>query len=103
VIQLQIEKGNTVRIEIEFLDFDNNPAEPTNITFKIYDIKYVELSSNDLTSDNKASNSNGDIIPGKYFIDHVFVTIGSFYIEFLGYINGKPTVKREKVNVVFND
>lgn len=98
---IQIEQGNTLRIEIEFRDFDNNPVNPQDIVFKIYDLKYVELSSNHLSENNHVRDSNGDAIPGKYYIDHVFDKQGTFYIEFLGYIDGKPTLKREKVAVVF--
>jgi hypothetical protein len=99
----QVEKGNTIKIEIEFLDFDGSPVEPDNIVFKVYDAKFLELSSNLLEPNNKVRDSNGLDVPGQYYIDHVFNQTGSFYIEFLGYIDSKPTLKREKVTVVFNE
>lgn len=98
---LQIEQGNTLRIEIEFMDFDGQPVDPDNIVFKIYDLKYIELSSNPLSDNNKVRNSNGDFLSGKYYIDYVFDKSGTYYIEFLGYVDGKPTLKREKIAVVF--
>lgn len=98
MIKLYIEKGNTLRIEVEFYDFDNQPVEPINVNFKVYDVRYNELSCNPLTVNNKIRDSIG-----KYFIDHVFEQTGTYFIEFIGYVNDKPTLKRDKIVVVFDE
>jgi hypothetical protein len=102
VINVRFEKGNTVRLEVEFLGFEDVPVDPDNITFKVYDIKYTELQSNELNESNKIRDADGNPIIGRFYYDYIPQQIGGFYIEFLGYIDNKPTLKRERIDVIFD-
>lgn len=89
-------KGDTVRLEVEFKDFDGNSVEPTDVTLNIYDDDGVALQSIPLTSDNRT-----DV--GEYYYDFMIPYNVSDYIiyEFSGVHRSRPILARDKVHVDF--
>lgn len=89
-------KGDTVRLEVEFKDFDGLKVEPTDVTLAIYNEDGVALQSIQLTSDNRT-----DI--GQYFFDYTIpYTVSDFIVyEFSGVHRSRPILARDKVHVDF--
>lgn len=89
-------KGDTVRLEVRFMDFDGISVEPEDVTLNIYNEDNVALESILLTSDNRT-----DI--GEYYYDYVIPYAMNDYIiyEFSGIHRGRPILSRDKIHVDF--
>lgn len=89
-------KGDTVRLEVSFMDFDGVSVEPNEVTLNIYNEDNVALESISLTSDNRTGI-------GEYYYDYTIpYTVADFVIyEFSGNHRGRPILARDKVHVDF--
>lgn len=89
-------KGDTVRLEVKFMDFDGMSVEPTEVTLSVYNEDNVALESIPLTSDNRTGI-------GEYYIDFTIPYATSDYIiyEFSGNHRGRTILARDKVHVDF--
>jgi hypothetical protein len=97
---LAYQSGNTVRIEAEFKNFTGAYIDPTVVKFIIYDQTYVKMSETALTVGNRQET-------GKWFYDFTLPVMSSgskkgiLYCEWYGEIDGKPSIKRETLEVSF--
>jgi hypothetical protein len=97
---MRYQSGNTIRCEVEFTNFAGEFTDPTTVKFITYDQAYKKLTEVTLTSGNKSE-------VGKWFYDLTVPTMdskskeGVIFYEWYGDINGKPTVKRESLEVCF--
>ena len=97
---MKYQSGNTIRCEVEFTDFAGQYTDPTVVKFITYDQTYTKLNEVILTSGNKTS-------VGKWFYDYTLPSIttssksGTIYYEWMGEINGKPSVKRDALVISF--
>lgn len=89
-------KGDTVRLEVEFMDFNSVRVEPNEVILSIYNEDNVAIESIPLTSDNRTNI-------GEYFYDYIIPYVISDYIiyEFSGNHRGRPILARDKVHVDF--
>lgn len=89
-------KGDTIRLEVEFKDFDSVRVEPTDVTLAIYNDDGVALQSIQLTSENRT-----DV--GQYYFDYTIPYSVSDYIiyEFSGVHRNRPILARDRVSVDF--
>ena len=89
-------KGDTVRLEVKFMDFDGNIVEPSNVTLSMYDNSNTAIQSILLTADNRTGI-------GSYYYDYVIpFAIEEFFIyEFRGLHRERPILARDKIHVEF--
>lgn len=89
-------KGDTIRLEVLFRDFDGKAISPTNVTLSIYDEYNVAIQSFPLSDDDSVSE-------GRFFYDYTIpYDVNNFIIyEFYGIKNGKPFISRDKIHVDF--
>lgn len=88
--------GDTVRLEVQFMDFDGNKVEPTDVTLNIYIGDNVALQSISLSSDNRTS-------VGAYYYDYVIpYTVNDYIVyEYTGLHRDRPILARDKIHVDF--
>ena len=98
--RMTIERGNTVRFVTKFTGFDGLPTEPDTALFKIYDRKFNELLSAEMT---KAQPTEDDPKVGVYYYYYTPDADGEYTVEMYGIVDNNPVVTRRKVNVVFDD
>ena len=101
MLTVRLFKGNSIRFNIEYRDLNNNPSVPTTPLFKIYDSRYIEISSEDVNTSNILLDDIGDPIPGGYYMEYTFENNSMFVVEFSGVFETKITLTRVKVKVVF--
>lgn len=89
-------KGDTVRLEVKFMDYDGFSVEPTDVLLNIYDDSNVAIQSIPLTNDNRTN-------VGEYNYDYAIpYGVNDFIIyEFAGNHKGRPILAREKIHVDF--
>lgn len=89
-------KGDTVRLECNFMDFDGVSVEPEDVVLNIYNEDNVALESISLTSDNRTGI-------GEYYYDYVIpYTVNDYVVyEFSGNHRGRPILARDKIHVEF--
>lgn len=89
-------KGDTVRLECNFMDFNNTPVEPIDVMLNIYNENNIAIQSIPLTNDNR-------IGIGKYYYDYIIpYSVRDFIIyEFSGIHRGRPILARDKIHVDF--
>ena len=89
-------KGDTVRLEVEFLDIDGLKIEPYGVSLNVYDRKGVAIQSTSLGEENRTGL-------GEYYYDLVIPYTVEDYItyEFVGDYHGNPVLAREKIHVEF--
>lgn len=88
--------GDTVRLEVQFMDFDGIKVEATGVTLNIYDENNVALQSISLSSANRQGI-------GEYYYDYEIPYTVSDYIvyEFAGTHRERTILARDKVKVDF--
>jgi hypothetical protein len=90
-----VTKDNTERCFVDWYNWAEQLADPTGITFTVYDKLFNQLYTVNLNlADSKLET-------GKYFYDYIFSTVGIYYVEWLAMLEGTPSVVREQVNVQF--
>lgn len=82
---------DTIRLVVQFRDFDGRSVSPQNVKLTIYDDKQQLLET---ISTNIEINNN------TYFYDYV-VPEHDFIYEFSGAHKGKPILARQSVNTKF--
>lgn len=89
-------KGDTVRLEVIFKDFDGMSVEPNDVTLTIYDGDNMAIQSIPLTNENRVNI-------GEYYYDYVIpYGVEEFIIyEFNGYHKERPILARDKIHVDF--
>lgn len=89
-------KGDTVRLEVEFLDTDGYRIEPDEVQLNIYDRRGVAIQSTSLGDSNRVGE-------GEYYYDLVIPYTVEDYItyEFIGTHKNNPVLAREKIHVEF--
>ena len=85
-------QNGTVRLRAEFKDFDNLPVTPENVVLKVYDGRKVQIGS-----DIPVSPIGEGIFEYDYVLEEP--TYGAIYYEFIGTVDGKPILGREKLCV----
>ena len=85
--------GDTVKLHVEFNDFDGNLIDPTQITLKIYDINQTLISGP--TEINATDKISTGIYEHNYIIPDQQTTI---YYEFTGNPSGLQAVARGVIN-----
>jgi hypothetical protein len=85
--QFIVQRGNTVRLTAIFKDWDEEFIDPAIVKVIVYDRRWQKVFELELLSDNRV-----DI--GSYFLDYVPEQTGTFYIEWQGRIESKPSLHR---------
>ncbi len=83
--------NDTVRLIVEFKDFNGNTIVPENVSLKIYDTKQNLIET---VTDNIVHDST------KYYYDYT-ATDSDFIFEFSGFYNNKTVLSRQLVTVKF--
>lgn len=84
--------NDTIRLVVEFKDFNGRTINPDNVTLKIYDKKKNLI-------EEITENIKHDGI--KYYYDYT-ATDSDFIFEFSGFYNDKIVLSRQLVKVQFN-
>lgn len=89
-------KGDTVRLEVKFLDFNGISVDPTDVFLNIYNEDNVAIQSIPLDGDNRVGI-------GEYYYDYVIpYNVNEFIIyEFSGIHKNRPILARDKIHVEF--
>lgn len=88
-------QGDTVRLGVEFRDFDGYLVDPSSITLKIYSVKKEILLSISITASDKVST-------GIYEYDYVLPFGHSkLYYEWGSVIGTNPAIERGTIDVEF--
>lgn len=85
--------GDTVRLIVEFYDFDGDLVDPTNIIITIENRQREVLIEIPLDDGSKVLNSAGLPQTGKYYYDYTTTEVGLLYYYFKGTINGTVGLK----------
>ncbi|MFP3356757.1 hypothetical protein R0K17_05290 [Planococcus sp. SIMBA_143] len=85
-------KGDTVRLCVQFRDFNGNAINPEQVKLTIYD--------NDELFTEVITEGIIDLSQGNYFYD--YTADSDFVFEFSGIYFGKPVIARQEVQVKFN-
>lgn len=85
--------GDTIKLQVEFYDWDGNLATPTATTLKIYDIRKTEIL--------QATPILVGV--GKYEYEYTIPQLpgNMFYYEFSGILEGAPIVSRKKFDNIW--
>lgn len=83
--------NDTVRLIVEFKDFNGNTIVPENVSLKIYDTKQVLIET---ITDGITQLNN------QYYYDYT-ATDSDFIFEFSGFYNNKTVLSRQLVTVKF--
>lgn len=83
---------DTIRLVVEFKDFDRNVISPDNVTLTIYDESQniIEVITDDIVQDKT-----------KYYYDYQAID-SDFIFEFSGFYNAKKVLARQLVKTKFN-
>jgi len=96
----KVTNGDTVRLIVEFYDFDGNLVDPTNIYITIENKQREVLADISLGAGNKVLNSAGLAQVGKYYYDYTTAEIGIMYYYFKGTINGSTGLRNGSFTVI---
>jgi hypothetical protein len=88
--------GDTVRLVVNFVDFDGNMIDPTDIELKIYDSN--QQLKETITIDNSYKQSTGVY---QYDYPTPDDTQDDLIFEFRGMFNGKPILSRGRIKGEF--
>lgn len=96
----KVTKGDTVRLIVEFYDFNGNPIDPTDITITIENKQREVLVEEPITVADKVLNSAGLTEVGKYYYDYTPTETGIIYYYFKGTINGSVGLRNSSFMVL---
>lgn len=85
--------NDTVRLCVQFRDFEGKPINPENVKLTIYDINQAVIE--------EITEEIVDLADGKYHYDYI-ATNSDFIFEFSGFYFDKPVLSRQLVRVKFN-
>ncbi|MEC1720608.1 hypothetical protein [Schinkia azotoformans] len=89
-------QGDTVRLKVNFKDFNGQSVNPTNVKLTIYDTNKTQIEQFILDDTYKL-----DV--GVFFYDYVPANeLNEFIFEFVGMVNNKPILSRDSVTIHFN-
>ena len=90
------QRGDTIKLTCNFVNFDDIAIDPQEVKVTIYDTNQTLIIENILTIANKT-----DI--GAYFYDYIADVDKDTRIiyEWLGTIEGEPSIKRGSFKIVF--
>ena len=89
-------KGDTVRLKVNFKDFNGQSVNPSDVKLTIYDINKIQIEQFVLDDTYKL-----DV--GVFFYDYVPAgELNEFIFEFVGMVNNKPILSRDSVKIHFN-
>lgn len=90
------QSGNTIRLECTFYDFDEKLIDPALISLRLYDAKYVLISTYSVGIGNRLSK-------GRYHYDYVApMTNATMWYEWYAEIDGLPSLEREQFKISFD-
>lgn len=89
---MSYQTGNTVRLSVEFKDWDGANVDPESLKLIIYDYQYSKVSEQTVRDSNKTSKGN-------YYYDYVFEKDGGYIYEWKGMIQGLPSLIRKRINI----
>jgi hypothetical protein len=89
-----VQAGDTVRLKVQFYDWNNDPADPDEVIVTIYDSNRNELIIQQLGPGNKES-------VGAYYYDYTLTNAGTYYYEFKGTLEGTPALRRGTLKVIW--
>ena len=90
------QKGNTVRLEVTFNDFDNTPTNPDAGTTKL---TLYGASLDDELLSIPESGLTKDVGDGQFSYPLVLTWVGEATYEWYGEIAGRPAVARRVLSV----
>ncbi|PJZ19808.1 hypothetical protein CEW46_21195 [Bacillus cereus] len=92
MISYVVEAGTTVRVQSKFTSFEGVLIDPEVVRVEVYDNSMkTKLDEATLSESNHSST-------GKYFYDYTTQEVeDTFYIKFIGEINGHPNISRLEV------
>ncbi|MBU8908489.1 hypothetical protein [Desertibacillus haloalkaliphilus] len=89
---MHYQEGNTVRLLVEFKDWDNQPVDPDLVKLIILDNSYKKVEENSVGPANRLGE-------GMYYFDYVTKEAGDYIYEWYAEIDGTPSLKRERIFV----
>jgi len=92
--------GDTVRLIVEFYDFNGDPIDPTSITITVENKQREILLQESITGADHVLNDKGLAIPGQYYYDFETTEVGIQYYYFKGTINGTPGLRNGSFSVM---
>jgi hypothetical protein len=86
-------EGDTIKLQVEFYDWNGNLATPTSTTLRIYNIRKAEILETTPTL----------VGTGKYEYEYTIPKLpgNMFYYEFSGILEGKPITSRKEYNNIW--
>jgi len=88
-----VQKFDTVRLVVQFRDFNGNAINPTDVKLTIYDLQEEIIEA--------ITNGIVDLTQGNYQYDYTDTTGSDFVFEFSGVFNDKPVLARQEVKIKF--
>lgn len=87
--------GDTAKLTCEFRDWNDELVDPENVTVTVYNEYWEKLSQASDTDIFRESQ-------GKYYYEYVTpMTTGIVIYEWRGMISGKPSIKRNQLELFF--
>lgn len=86
------QKGNTIKLNATFKDWNNEDIDPTNLKLIIYDSNYTKIDEREVFPSHRMQT-------GQYYYDYVFDNIGYFYYEWNATIDGTPSIIRNSIEI----
>ncbi len=84
--------NDTIRLIVQFRDFNGQPINPTDVKLTIYDKQQV---------DETITDGIINIEQGNYQYDYTDTTNSDFVFEFSGVFNDKTVLARQEVKIKF--
>lgn len=89
--------GDTVKLEVEFRDYPNGAEDgvlinPSDVLMNIYNEDRIKITEAVPVHDSLGKYSKEYTLP---------TTEGTIFVEWVGTVNSKPEVKRDKIKLKF--
>lgn len=90
------QRGDTIKLTCTFYNFDNVAVDPIEVKIIIYDSTYTQVSETILDATHRTGT-------GTYFYNYIADVDKDTKIiyEWLGTIDGTPSIKRGSFKIVF--
>lgn len=90
----RVQRGDTVRLTVQFRNWAGQAVDPDTVTVKIYDYSLKEIKQELLGPTAKLGI-------GSYYYDFTPTMDGTYYYEFVGQTEGTPALRRGVFEVRF--